>query len=376
MNVLFCVRHSFHEVKGGMYIQIIKTIKYLELCGVNCDITDSPYGVDYNKYDILHLTDLTWIYDNLLYLKEIEKSSFNGPKVLSTIYWPFDDYAENGVSLFQAVLFKFFGINGFEFFKSLFKFMLRREFIYLQGCFNSYISSQRKIVQFCDLLLPNSNLEMLALKNRLNLKESDYKIIYNAIDIDVLENIKNTANITRDKNLILFVARIDSRKNQLGFLKAVFDLPYKIRFIGSPGPNSKKYYAKLLDLGKKRGNVEFISHVSQEEVFKHMLEAQAHVLTSWIETPGLVSLEAAFAGCNIIVSDKGSVRDYFGDYAYYCDPSESVSIHSATIQAMNSTPDTRLIDIIKKEYNWKKTAIDTLTAYNYILNKKVLDDKL
>ena len=50
------------------------------------------------------------------------------------------------------------------------------------------------------------------------------------------------------------------------------------------------------------------------EVFKNMIEAKVNVLTSWIETPGLVSI-AVYAGCNIVVTDKGSVRDYFHDYA-------------------------------------------------------------
>ena len=47
-----------------------------------------------------------------------------------------------------------------------------------------------------------------------------------------------------------------------------------------------------------------------------MLEAKLNVLTSWVETPGLVSLEAGYAGCNILVSNKGSVLDYFKNYAF------------------------------------------------------------
>ena len=43
---------------------------------------------------ILHLTDLTWVYDLILYLEELK--DYNVKKVLSTIYWPFDDYAANG----------------------------------------------------------------------------------------------------------------------------------------------------------------------------------------------------------------------------------------------------------------------------------------
>ena len=48
---------------------IIKTKEYLEKLGVSCDITDTPVGVDFNNYDIVHLTDLTAVIDIVFYLK-------------------------------------------------------------------------------------------------------------------------------------------------------------------------------------------------------------------------------------------------------------------------------------------------------------------
>ena len=80
IRVLFCVKHSFYETKGGMQIQILKTKKYLEIIGVKCDITTSPLGINFNEYDILHLTDLTWVYDNINYLKEISVRNLEGKK--------------------------------------------------------------------------------------------------------------------------------------------------------------------------------------------------------------------------------------------------------------------------------------------------------
>ena len=59
----------------------------------------------------------------------------------------------------------------------------------------------------------------------------------------------------------------------------MMDTDYKIRFIGNSGPNSKAYFKKLKTLAEKRGNVDFISQIPQEEVFKHMLEAKLNVLT-------------------------------------------------------------------------------------------------
>lgn len=370
MKVLFCVRHNFYDAPGGAQIQIVKTKKYLEEIGVACDLTTTPFNIDYNQYDILHLTDLTWIYDNLIYFKEIEKKEFKGKKVLSTIYWPFDDYASKGAPFFQKIIFKLFGINGFERIKALGKFILKKEKIYIQGLKKSYIRNQRDIVKRVDFLLPNSELEMEALNSRLNVNLENYMVVNNAIDTKVFDEILLNNRCEKEDNLIIFVARIDPRKNQNNFLKAMLNTNYKIIFIGNPGPNSTEYYHSLKKMAKERGNVSFISHISQEEVFRYMVKAQVHVLTSWIETPGLVSIEAAYAGCNIVVSDKGSVRDYFKDYAFYCDPNNINDIKTSVVNAMNSSSkNNEFQKLIRQEYTWENTAKQTLKAY-----KKVLDE--
>ena len=111
--------------------------EYLEKLGVECDLTITPHEVNFDKYDIVHLTDLTWVYDNIVYLEKLQK--FNVKKVMSTIYWPFDDYAANGSPFIQKSLFKLFGINGYEFFKALGKFLIRKKAIYLKGLFSNYV---------------------------------------------------------------------------------------------------------------------------------------------------------------------------------------------------------------------------------------------
>ncbi len=100
-----------------------------------------------------------------------------------------------------------------------------------------------------------------------------------------------------------------------------------------------------------------------------MLEAKVNVLTSWIETPGLVSLEAAYASCNIVVSDKGSVKEYFGNYAYYCNPADSNSIKKAVLKAFTSEYDIEFKKHIQKNFTWKSTAEQTYNVYKKYLKK-------
>lgn len=365
MRVLFCVRHNFYTSPGGAQIQILKTMDGLRKLGCECDLSMDAHTCDVTQYDLVNLTDLTWTYD---LLKNIEFfKSFRIPIVLTTIYWPLDDYSRNAAPWVQRWIFRILGINGVEWAKAAYKLLRQRQGIYWQGIFHSYIASQRKIVTSVDWLLPNSHREQAAMNERLGITATNYSVVNNAIDLTVFNRVKASVSVKRDENLLLCVGRIDPRKNQLGLLRAVYDLPYKICFIGQAGPNSGYYYRKLRKLAAKRGNTEFIAQVPQEKVFEYMLSAKAHVLPSWVETPGLVSLEAYYAGCNIAVADKGSVREYFHDTAYYCDPADVESIREAVVAAMRMPYSTALRPAIEQEYSWAFAAKQTLEAYQKVL---------
>ena len=365
MRVLFCVRHNFHTSPGGAQVQILKTVAELKKLGCECDLTTDPSGCDLRQYDLVNLTDLTWIYDLLKYIELFKPLKI--PMVLTTIYWPLDDYSRNAAPFFQRMIFRLLGINGVERAKAIYKLLRQRNGIYWQGIFHSYIGSQRKIVTSVDWMLPNSHLEQQAMNERLHTDLTNYSVVNNALDLTAFNRVRNSVTVKRDDNLLLCVGRIDPRKNQLGLLRAVYDLPYRVCFIGQAGPNSAYYYRRLRKLGARRGNTEFVSQIPQEKVFEYMLAAKAHALPSWVETPGLVSLEAYYAGCNIAVAEKGSVKEYFHDSAFYCDPADIDSIRTAVQKAMTEPYSDRLRQVIEEKYSWEYAAKQTFAAYKKVL---------
>ena len=97
--------------------------------------------------------------------------------------------------------------------------------------------------------------------------------------------------------------------------------------------------------------------------------AKVHVLASWMETTGLSSLEAGRAGCNLVITDKGDTREYFGDMAFYCDPGSEASIRDAVLRAHAVPVCTALSDRIKDQFNWRKAAEVTMDAYLQVLSQ-------
>jgi glycosyltransferase involved in cell wall biosynthesis len=89
------------------------------------------------------------------------------------------------------------------------------------------------------------------------------------------------------------------------------------------------------------------------------------VLPSWYELPGLVSLEAAAAGCRIVSTSWGSARDYFRDRVRYCSPDDPAGIRDAILQAFDSeTGDLR--SYVADSFGWDKTARKLRDIYRRI----------
>ena len=107
----------------------------------------------------------------------------------------------------------------------------------------------------------------------------------------------------------------------------------------------------------------FLGPISHEDLKDLYKVAKVHVLASWMETPGLSSLEAAAMGCNIVVTRKGDTYDYFEDYAFYCEPDNVESIKKAIDEAYLTAVNPKLKEKIIQNYIWEKTAEETLKAY-------------
>ena len=94
-----------------------------------------------------------------------------------------------------------------------------------------------------------------------------------------------------------------------------------------------------------------------------------HVLPSWFETTGLSSLEAAAMGCNIVITNRGDAKEYFGESAFYCDPGSPESIRQAVEEASLHEGNEALRKKILESYTWQQAALQTLTAYKHVMQQ-------
>jgi glycosyltransferase involved in cell wall biosynthesis len=173
-------------------------------------------------------------------------------------------------------------------------------------------------------------------------------------------------SVEKDSALVLCVARIEGIKNQLNLIRALNNTRFRLVVIGAAAPNQHAYYNECRKIAA--ANVSFTGHLSQQELIDWYQRGKVHVLPSWFETTGLSSLEAAAMGCNVVITDRGDAKEYFGADAFYCDPASPQSIYNAIHQAAASPLSKKLLNRIREKYTWQQAGTITAKGYNEIIN--------
>ncbi|MBB5356075.1 glycosyltransferase involved in cell wall biosynthesis [Anoxybacillus mongoliensis] len=370
MRVLFQTRFNVFDRKGGDTVQLLKTKEYIEKLfpDIQIDIITGP-NVDLSKYDLVHVFNLLRPQETILFIQNAKRQ--NKKVALSTIYWKSEEFEKKGQIGLRKIVNNLLGYESIEKLRALFRYYFDGEKHEgtLKVIKEGFQNLQKYIVEHSDILLPNGIGEIYLLKKELKLdKIPNYVVVPNAIDKNIFFSNNDSNKINTERNLILCVGRIEPRKNQLNLVKAMQGLPYELYLIGKVHSTQKGYFKKIKRYVSKSSNVKIIDELDQNELSTFYRRAKVHVLPSWYDTPGLVSLEAAVNGCNIVVTDRGTTKEYFGDYAFYCEPNDVQSIRNAIIKAFQSEYNENLKKRILEEYTWENTAMKTVEAYRKILN--------
>lgn len=357
MKVLFQCRPNLFTLAGGDKIQIEHTRQELKHLGVEVEISTTSKP-NLTNIDIFHLFN-----PSLLALKPVLQAKQKKiPIAISTIHWDMKEYYESMFTVNK----EYFRLRPPHYLTSYLTNQLRA-IAYNCLWYKKNMKDIQRLFELADLLLPNSQTEIDHIKKYFSLSRQSFASIPNGIAIEE-EKISPSAffNTFKIKDFILCAGRLEYRKNQHLLLKALLDTNMPIVFIGNNQFNTG-YTSLCQALAKKRGNVHFIPHLNQNELYSAYLNARVHALVSWYETPGLANLEAGYLGCNLAVSDKGCTKEYFGTFAEYCDPKNLSSIKSAMMSAWNKPKNPGLKEYIKKHYTWKQAALATHNAYRSLL---------
>src|SRR5579863_203688 len=358
IKVAMIVRSTFYSVQGGDTIQALQTARSLCTQGVIVDIKLTNEQIDYNSYHLLHFFNITRPADILYHIGKT-----NIPFVVSTIlinYSEYDKYHRKGIS---GILFRYLPADTIEYLKAISRWILGRDrLMSISYAWKGQKKCIHEIIKKAGLLLPNSRSEYIRLQEIYGC-ETNHIVVPNAVDCSLFKFNKDAE---KDPKLVICIARIEGIKNQLNLIRALNNTSYHLLIIGAAAPNQPGYYQVCRN--EASSNVEFIEHMPQQELVAYYQKAKVHVLPSWFETTGLSSLEAAAMGCNIVITDKGDTKEYFGHHAVYCSPASPESIYAAIEKASSMPSDEILRSKIAYSYTWNLAGRHTAEGYKKIIN--------
>ncbi|NQV00966.1 MAG: glycosyltransferase family 4 protein [Parcubacteria group bacterium] len=175
-------------------------------------------------------------------------------------------------------------------------------------------------------------------------------------------NVRPLGSNIRTDPYILFIGRIETKKNIHGLIKA-FDLlkkkyqaPHKLILVG-PIPRSDLFDAK-------RSDIEFFGYVSEQKKQQLLKNAEMFILPSFYEGFGMPILEAQASGCPVITSNVSSMPEVAGQGAILIEPKNIEQIAESMYKIINDSQLKK--DLIEKGYenikkfSWQKCAQETL----------------
>lgn len=347
-------------------MQVLKTAQELRRKGCEVDLS-LELTPDLRGYDLVHLFNLTRPQECTI--QAVNARRQGKPVVLSTIYLPVEEYENFGRRGMTGLLGSSVGQSNREYLKVWARAVLNGEWnrgvrrLLTRG----YRRSQQELLRLTDVLLPNSQSELDRVHRVFpESRRMASVIVPNGIDPELyVSTTIDTREFELFRDCIVCAARIEGRKNQINLVRAMRGLPYRLVLVGKAAPNHQEYLKQVL---KESGsNVSYLGGMSPEELVPLYHVARVHALVSWGETTGLSSLEAAACCCNLVITDKGDTRDYFGDFAWYCDPSSVSSIRAAIRGAFEAPWDRRFQQHVLENFTWSRAAETTLEGYGIAL---------
>lgn len=195
------------------------------------------------------------------------------------------------------------------------------------------------------------------------------------VPTELSESVRKRHSI-RDR-FVLFVGRVDPRKNIPRMLRAWSLLPADVRsnsqfvlLVAGDQESLKRMqqeYAGVLS----DPSIRLIYELPSDEMIQLMSSARALVFTTLGEGFGLPVIEAMKCGCPVITSNVTSLPEVGGDAALYVDPTQEEAIAGAIEQVLTRD---ELVAAMRasgldqaKQFTWNETARKTVDVYRSIM---------
>lgn len=159
------------------------------------------------------------------------------------------------------------------------------------------------------------------------------------------------------------------RKNVPRLIEAAKKYGFPLKLVGNKGNSESE--AKLRSIIGNAKNIEVLGFVTDEELTSLYNRAKVFALPSLNEGVGLVALEAAICGCNIVITNLGGPKEYYeSGSAELVNPYDIDDIGKAIVRALkNNDAQPKLREILIRKFNVSTCVDNLISCYQKVQSK-------
>ena len=216
-----------------------------------------------------------------------------------------------------------------------------------------------------------SNYSADRIKTNFNLTDKKIEVLPNAVNTKYTLNHDKTVDkiYLKEKydldKFIVYVSRIEPRKNQQGLLSAFLEFDKKNKdvelvFIGVKSINNKEFDVVLEKLNaEQKMKIHILENISDKDLLCFYKGAKVFVYPTFAEGFGIPPLEAAALKIPVLCSNKTAMKDFNFFSPYFIDISNVNEFNNRLTDLLNSKNSKKLDkiqNIIREKYSWKRSS--------------------
>lgn len=210
----------------------------------------------------------------------------------------------------------------------------------LRGCFQgcekikwySPIFDQKHLHNRISLYLVRSEHEKSFLTKGLKFNGDNIKIVPLNYRSDF--KIENERDFAVKENFVFHCSRLlSSGKNVARLVAAAKKYQFNLTLAGTVNGDDEQ--SRLNSMISGCPNIKYVGRLSDEDLADHYRRAKVFALPSLVEGVGMVALEAATYGCNIVLTNLGAPKEYFDRKAFLVDPFSVDDIGKKILSALD-----------------------------------------
>lgn len=228
-----------------------------------------------------------------------------------------------------------------------------------------------------DILITVSEYSKKRIQKVYKTKKKEIFITPNGVSKIFLENynkddaIKSIHCKYNVKNYLLYVSRIEPRKNQQAILKVFSEIEntdLNVVFIGSKTLKNHILDHEYQNLSEKlKERVHFFNDISETDLLEFYRASKVFIYPTFAEGFGIPPLEAAALKIPVLSANNTALEDFYFFKPYQIDISDLELFKNKLNEMLENNNQHNLINIqkeIKKKYTWEQSSKEFLNILN------------